>query len=199
MNRMLIFAMLPVALSTNAACLTDPPEIGDIGPGSGLVCQALTQRFPGATLAVEGRSIHSPTEVRVTASVDGRPILLDYRLTGVDWGAESVDSRSADRASSRPDSPAGPVGVTAPKGAADVSAIERRRLFEPTSGELRAEAAGRIYIYEGLRDTDVERALEEEFKRVQNMMFIRVKPTDQDGNPQKDPETGAEYVQNDGC
>ena len=57
-----------------------------------------------------------------------------------------------------------------------LSEIERRRLLDPTSGELRAEATSRVYIYEGLRDRDVERALEEEFKRVQNMMFIRVKP-----------------------
>jgi len=199
MKTTIILALLPFALGASASCVTDKPEMGDIGPASGLVCQELTQRFPGANLTVEGRSIHSPTEVRVTAWVDGRPILLDYRLTGLDWGAESVDSRSADSASSRPDGPTPNVASTAPGLAADVSEIERRRLFEPTSGELRAEAAGRIYIYEGLRDTDVERALEEEFKRVQNMMFIRVKPTDEGGNPRKDPETGAEYVQNDGC
>lgn len=123
MKTSIILTLLPVALGANAACVTDPPEMGDIGPGSGLVCQELI----------------------------------------------------------------------------DVSEIERRRLFEPSPGELRAEAAGRVYIYEGLRDTDVERALEEEFKRVQNMMFIRVKPTDAGGNPVKDPKTGAEYVQDDGC
>ena len=88
MNRTLILTLLPVALSANAACLTDPPEIGDIGPGSELVCQELTQRFPGATLAVEGRSIHSPTDVKVSASVDGRPILLAYRLAGFTWSTD---------------------------------------------------------------------------------------------------------------
>lgn len=199
MKTTIILALLPFALGANASCVTDPPEMGDIGPASGLVCQALTQRFPGATLAVEGRSIHSPTEVRVTASVDGRPILLGYRLAGVEWVADESGSRSADTASSRSDRPTPNVAATAPGHAADVSEIERRRLFEPTPGELRAEAAGRIYIYEGLRDTDVERALEEEFKRVESMMFIRVKPTDEGGNPVKDPKTGAEYVQNDGC
>lgn len=199
MKTTIILALLPVALGANASCVTDPPEMGDIGPSSGLVCQELTQRFPGATLAVEGRLIHSPTEVRVTASMDGRPILLDYRLAGVEWVADEAGSRSADTASSRSDRPRPNVAATAAKGARDVGEIERRRLFEPTPGELRAEAAGRIYIYEGLRDTDVERALEEEFKRVQNMMFIRVKPTDEDGEPRKDPKSGAEYVQDDGC
>ena len=199
MNRMLILAIFPLSLGANASCVTDPPEMGDIGPGSGLVCQELAQRFPGAALAVEGRSIHSPTEVRVTASVDGRPILLDYRLAGIEWIVDESGFHSADTAILPSNLPTRTVIATAAKGATDVSEIERRRLFEPTSGELRAEAAGRIYIYEGLRDTDVERALEEEFKRVQNMMFIRVKPTDEGGNPRKDPETGAEYVQNDGC
>lgn len=199
MNRILILAMFPLALGANASCVTDPPEMGEIGPGSGLVCQELAQRFPDATLAVQGRSIHSPTEVEVTASVGGRPILLDYRLTGGEWIADGAGSNSADTASSRSNLPTPNVAATAPGGAADVSEIERRRLFEPTPGELRAEAAGRIYIYEGLRDTDVERALEEEFKRVQNMMFIRVKPTDEGGEPRKDPKTGAEYVQDDGC
>jgi hypothetical protein len=98
MNSKLIFAMLPIALGANAACVTDPPEIGDIGPGSGLVCQELTQRYPGAALAVDGRSIHSPTEVGVTASVDGRPILLAYRLTGFTWSLDDAGNHAADAA-----------------------------------------------------------------------------------------------------
>jgi hypothetical protein len=98
MNKMLILAMVPVALGANATCVTDPPEIGDIGPGSGLVCRELTQRFPGTALAVEGRSIHSPTEVRVTASVDGRPILLAYRLTGFTWSVDNIGNGAVDAA-----------------------------------------------------------------------------------------------------
>ena len=96
MNTKLIFALFPVALGANATCVTDPPEIGEIGPSSGLVCQELTQRYPGAALAVDGRSIHSPTEVRVTASVDGRPILLAYRLTGFTWITDGTGSGALD-------------------------------------------------------------------------------------------------------
>lgn len=199
MNRLLSIAMLPVALGANATCLTDPPEIGDIGPSSGLVCQELAQRYPGAALAVVGHSIHSPTEVGVRASVDGRTVPLRYTLAGFEWVADEAGSRSARTASAPSNLPMETGVATDSKGATDLGAIERRRLFEPTPAELRAEAAGRIYIYEGLRDTDVARALEEEFKRVQHMMFIRVKPTDQDGNPQQDPKTGADYVQDDGC
>ena len=83
--------------------------------------------------------------------------------------------------------------------AADVSDIELRRLFEPTAAELTAEASGRIYIYEGLRDIDVERAMGEEFKRVESMMFIRTKKTTETGGIAKDPGKGTATVQDDGC
>lgn len=83
--------------------------------------------------------------------------------------------------------------------AADVREIELRRLLEPTPAELAAEAAGRIYIYEGLRETDVKRALEEAFERVGSMMFIRTKLTDDSDEVRQYPETGAEIVADDGC
>jgi hypothetical protein len=83
--------------------------------------------------------------------------------------------------------------------AADVRDIELRRLFAPTNSELRAEDAGRIYIYEGLRDTDVARAMNEEFDRVESMMFIRTQKTDKKGEVKKDPETGTAIVEDDGC
>jgi hypothetical protein len=92
---MLILTLLPIAIGANANCVTDAPEIGDIGPGSDLVCNALESRFPGAALAVEGRAIHSPTEVTVTASVDGDPVSLRYELTGYTWRLDGSDARVA--------------------------------------------------------------------------------------------------------
>jgi len=77
--------------------------------------------------------------------------------------------------------------------------IELRRLFEPTKAELQEEAAGRIYIYDGLRDIDVERAMQEEYERIENMMFIREKNTDDKGEVLKDPATGEVVMQDDGC
>lgn len=81
----------------------------------------------------------------------------------------------------------------------DLSAIELRRLFAPTSGERAAEQRGRIHIYEGLRDSDVERAMAEEFARIENMMFIRVIETEPDGAVKRDADTGAAVVRDDGC
>jgi hypothetical protein len=91
------------------------------------------------------------------------------------------------------------LGVSGVVSAADVREIELRRLFEPTTSELAQEEKGRIYIYDGLRDKDVQRAMKEEFDRVENMMFIREKKTDEKGEVLKDPETGEVVVEDDGC
>jgi leucyl aminopeptidase (aminopeptidase T) len=83
--------------------------------------------------------------------------------------------------------------------AADVSEIELRRLLDPTEAELAAEAEGRIYIYDGLTDRDIQRALNEEFERVENMMFVRTRKTDPDGALKRNKDTGAVEVEDDGC
>lgn len=95
-KQMLCMALLPVSIGASAICVNDPPEIGDIGPGSELVCKELALRFPEAALAVEGRSIHSPTTVAVVASVDGRPISLRYKLSGYSWQLDEAVARVTD-------------------------------------------------------------------------------------------------------
>ncbi|UHD15019.1 hypothetical protein [Thiocapsa bogorovii] len=70
-----------------AICTPDPPEIGDIGPVSELVCRDLKQRFPDSTTAVENRTIRSPERVEILVSVDGEPMVLGYELDGFVWEA----------------------------------------------------------------------------------------------------------------
>jgi len=77
--------------------------------------------------------------------------------------------------------------------------IELRRLFDPTEAEVASEAEGRIYIYDGLTDVDVQRALNEEFDRVEHMMFIRTQKTDAKGEVKRDAQTGAVEHEDDGC
>lgn len=89
MKRFLILTLLPATLGVHAACLPDAPELGDIGPASERVCNLLEDRFPGARLTVDDRSIHSPTAVTVSASVNGRRVQLDYRLIGLTWALDS--------------------------------------------------------------------------------------------------------------
>ncbi|MCG6897845.1 MAG: hypothetical protein LJE60_12170 [Thiocapsa sp.] len=88
-------AGLATASAAQAACRADPPEIGDIGPDSELVCRGLEQRFPNAELAVEGRSIHTPTEVTVRVSVDGEERPLRFSLAGFTWHLRQAEGDAA--------------------------------------------------------------------------------------------------------
>ena len=58
-------------------------------------------------------------------------------------------------------------------------------LFNPTTGQLKAEARGRVMIYDGLDNAAVEHALDEQFERIENMMFIRIRQT-QAGDEEED-------------
>ena len=74
-----------------------------------------------------------------------------------------------------------------------------KRLFEPTAAQLRTEDKGQIFIYDGLTDRQVARALDEQPNRMHAMMFTGVVKTGEDGAPLRDPLTGEIVVEPDGC
>ena len=76
---------------------------------------------------------------------------------------------------------------------------QMKRLFEPTEADLKSETRGRVMIYDGLTDKTVERALREQFHRVDAMMFTRTVVTDSDGAARRDPDSGAVVYEDDGC
>ena len=47
------------------------------------------------------------------------------------------------------------------------------RVLAPTATEERLERHGRVYIYDGLRESDVDWALDTQFERIDSMMFVR--------------------------
>jgi hypothetical protein len=66
--------------------------------------------------------------------------------------------------------------------------FQQKVLFNPTQGQLRAEARGRVMIYDGLDNPVVERALDEQFDRIEHMMFVRTRTTLPDGEVSYDDE-----------
>lgn len=48
-------------------------------------------------------------------------------------------------------------------------------IHDPSAAQIRVEERGRVYIYDGLHETDVELAMNTQFNRLDNMMFVRTK------------------------
>lgn len=66
--------------------------------------------------------------------------------------------------------------------------FQERRLLAPTAAEERLERQGRVYVYDGLLEETVDRAMDTQFNRVQSMMFVGTRYT---------TETGEEYAEDD--
>ena len=74
-----------------------------------------------------------------------------------------------------------------------------RMLNNPSDAQLALEKKGRVFIYDGLTDVQVEKAIDEQFERMGAMMFIRTKVTDDNGEEMTDPASGALVIEEDGC
>jgi hypothetical protein len=72
-------------------------------------------------------------------------------------------------------------------------------IFNPGDHQYEMERRGRVFIYDGLHDTVVEQALDQQYERIDSMMFVNTVVTDNEGVPMTDPETGELLVENDGC
>jgi hypothetical protein len=65
------------------------------------------------------------------------------------------------------------------------------QLHSPSEGLARAEGRGRVTIYDGVRDQEINRAMDEQFDRIDNMMFIRT--------PEETPTGEVVYQDDDDC
>ena len=79
------------------------------------------------------------------------------------------------------------------------NAWQHNLLFAPSPMQIEIEKRGRVVIYDGLRDVDIDRVMDQQFHRVQSMMFVRTVVTDTAGVPAADPETGILLMEDDGC
>ena len=76
---------------------------------------------------------------------------------------------------------------------------QQNLIFAPSQSQLARESNGSITIVSGLRDTEVDHAMDEQFERIENLMFVGTVVTTSDGNPAIDPGTGQPETEDDGC
>ena len=65
---------------------------------------------------------------------------------------------------------------------------QERLLFEPSKAQQQQERRGRVYIFDGVHETAVDRALDEQYGRIQSMMFVGVRHTAEDGEEYADSD-----------
>ncbi len=76
---------------------------------------------------------------------------------------------------------------------------QMKQIYQPNQNLLDREKSGLVMIYDSFTDSQVNQILDEKFNRIQSMMFTRVKQTDSQGVVLKDPQTGEDLVDDDGC
>jgi len=69
-----------------------------------------------------------------------------------------------------------------------------RRLMQPSAAELASEERGHVHIYDSLEINEVNAALDQNFERIQNMMFTRIHHLPPPGAGPEEAE-----VEDDGC
>jgi hypothetical protein len=75
----------------------------------------------------------------------------------------------------------------------------RLQLFEPSKTQLALEEDGQVMTYDSLRDIDLLRVLDEQFDRVESIMFTGTVVSNKKGGQVGNEETGEIPVENDDC
>ena len=61
-------------------------------------------------------------------------------------------------------------------------------LFDPSAAQLKIEERGRVFIYDGIKSTDVQRVMDSLFHRLDSMMFIRTQYVSLDGDVESEDD-----------
>lgn len=63
-----------------------------------------------------------------------------------------------------------------------------RQLHEPSSGLLSRESDGWVTIYDGVMVSEVDRAMDQQFDRIDSMMFVRTRWPVEEGSYYEEPD-----------
>lgn len=66
--------------------------------------------------------------------------------------------------------------------------FQQNVLLNPSSHQLEAESNGRVMIYDQMDNETVELALNTQFDRIENMMFVRTQYIQKDGSIEEDDD-----------
>ena len=61
-------------------------------------------------------------------------------------------------------------------------------IHDPSAAQIKVEERGRVYIYDGLHDTEVKLAMDTQFDRLDNMMFVRTKVETPEGKTETEDD-----------
>lgn len=64
----------------------------------------------------------------------------------------------------------------------------RNMLQDPDQPVLEAEARGRVTIYDGIDNREIELAMDSQFNRIDNMMFVHTRYVNTDGSYDEDDD-----------
>ena len=70
-------------------------------------------------------------------------------------------------------------------------------LFNPGIEQLQIESRGRVFIYNGETSADIDQAMDRQYGRIENMMFVNTVWTNAQGDTMVDPVTGEPVVDDD--
>jgi len=81
---------------------------------------------------------------------------------------------------------------------AGLHGVQYKRLTAPSNYQTRKESEGKVYLYIGMKDKEVEKVLDSDFDRIENFLFMSVIVTDKTGSPSRNKQ-GQIILESDDC
>ena len=81
---------------------------------------------------------------------------------------------------------------------AGLHGVQYKRLTTPSNQQTKKESEGKVYLYIGMKDKEVEKVLDSDFDRIENFLFMSVIVTGKTGSPSRNKQ-GQIVLESDDC